>query len=286
MKAKARAAADGALRLSPTLGEAHLALGLCFYLTEEDFAAALEEFTIALTALPNNVEVLQGMARIYRKQGRWREAIAGFTQIGRLNPLVEPFDLVFTCWMVRDWRAAAAGMQRNLAQISDASSDASYARVGLAQIEVVANGDLAAARAKLREIPAGVDPDGVATLANWNLSMLERDWATAEKWLAGFPSEEFPNAYPKSFYQGQIARARGDTELAHRLFEKARPSLEGFVRDASGNPRDHAGLGILYGYMGRKEDAIREISQAIELVRRTQTRSEWNSNVIWLWFMR
>ncbi len=38
------------------------------------------------------------------------------------------------------------------------------------------------------------------------------------------------------------------------------------MRDASGNPRDHAGLGILYGYMGRKEDAIREISQAIELV--------------------
>jgi tetratricopeptide (TPR) repeat protein len=174
---------------------------------------------------------------------------------------VEPFDLVFTCWMVRDWRAAAAGMQRNLAQ----TPEATYPRIGLAEIEVVANSDLAAARAKLREIPAGVDPDGTVTLANWNLSMLERDWAAAERWLADFPSEEFPDTYPKSFYQAQIARARGDAESAHRLFEKARPSLEGIVRDGSGNPGDHATLGILYGYMDRKEDAIREISQAIEL---------------------
>ncbi len=54
-----------------------------------------------------------------------------------------------------------------------------------------------------------------------------------------------------------------------------------------GTPRDHAGLGILYGYMGRKEDAIREISQAIELVpENTDASTECNSNVIWLWFMR
>jgi TolB-like protein/class 3 adenylate cyclase/Flp pilus assembly protein TadD len=261
LKAKARALAQEALRLSPALGEAHLALGLFFYLTEKNYAAALEQFTVALTALPNNVEVLTNTARIYRRQGRWREAIAGFEQARSLNPLVEPAELVRTYWMVRDWRATTAAMKQNLAR----APDSPHPRVGLSQIEVVANGNLVAAKAKLREIPVGVDPDGQVTLANWNLSMLERDWAAAEKWLADFPSDEFPDAVPKSFYQAQTALARGDAGLARTLFEKVRPALESDVRDHPDDAGYHARLGIIYGYMGRKEDAIRESRRAVEL---------------------
>ena len=111
---------------------------------------------------------------------------------------------------------AAAEMKRNLAK----NTGFPFPIIGLAQIEVVANFDLAAARAKFREIPAGVDPDGVVTLANWNLSMLERDWATAEKWLADFPSDDFPYVGPKSFYQAQTALARGDVERRAPFLKK------------------------------------------------------------------
>jgi TolB-like protein/class 3 adenylate cyclase len=261
LKAKARTLAEEALRLSPTLGEAHLALGLFFYVTDRDYNAALEQFTIALTALPNNIEVLLYTARIYRRQGRWREAIAGFEQVRSLNPLVDPPELVRTYWAVRNWQATADAMKQNLGR----QPDLPYPRIGLAYIEVVANCDLAAAKAKLREIPAGVDPDGEVTLANWNLSMLERDWAAAEKWLADFPSDEFPGASPRNFYQAQTALARGDVELARTLFEKVRPAFEGEMRDHPEDARNHAALGIIYGYMGRKEDAIREGRRAVEL---------------------
>ena len=261
LKAKARALAEEALRLSPALGEAHLALGLYFDLTELDYAAALEQFTIALTALPNNVEALISVARIYRRHGRWREAIAGFAHARSLDPHPNPVDMVRTYWMVRDWRNAAAEMKLNLTK----KPGSPFPKISLAKIEVVANFDLAAARAKLQEIPAGVDPDGGVTLANWNLSMLERDWDTAEKWLAAFPSDEFPDVGPKSFYQAQTALARGDGERASILFEKVRPALENNVRDHPDNPGDHAALGILYAYMGRKEEAIRESRRAVEL---------------------
>ncbi len=261
LRAKARTLAEEALRLSPALGEAHLALGLFFYVAERDYRAALEQFTIALTALPNNIEVLLYTARIYRRQGRWREGIAGLEQVRSLNPLVEPPELVRTYWAVRDWQASADAIKQNAAR----QPDLPFPRIGLAQIEVVANGNLAAARAKLREIPAGVDPDGIVTLANWNLSMLERDWAAAEKWLADFPSDEFPGANPKSFYQAQTALARGDVELARTLFNKARPAFEGDVRDHPDDSGSHAHLGIIYGYLGRKEDAIREGRRAVEL---------------------
>jgi len=261
-KARARAAAEEALRLSPALGESHLALGLCFFLTEGNFAAALDQFTIALTALPNNVEVLHNMAKIYRKQGRWREAIAGLEHAQSLNPRAEAAELVHTLWMVRDWPGAAAVIKGNLAQ----TQYVPYSRIGLAQIEVVAKCNLIGARAQLREIPAGADPDGEVTLANWDLSMLERDWATAEKWLAAFPSDEFPDIGPKSLYQAQTALARGDGELARTLFEKVRPALESAVRDHPDEGGAHAPLGRLYGYLGWKEAAIRESRRAIELL--------------------
>ena len=261
LKTKARTLAEEALRLSPALGEAHLALGLYFDLIELDYSAALEQFTIALTALPNNVEALTYTARIYRRHGRWREAISGFVQARSLDPDRNPFDMVQTYWMVRDWRNAAAEMKRNLAK----NTGSPFLKIALSQIEVVANFDLAAARAKLQEIPAGVDPDGVVTLANWNQGMLERDWAAAEKWLAGFPPDEFPDVGPKSYYQAQTALARGDVERARTLFEKVRPALEKDVRDHPGAPGDHAALGILYAYMGRKEEALRESRRAVEL---------------------
>ena len=261
LKAKARALADEALRLSPALGEGHLALGIFFYLTEGDYNTALEQFTIALTALPNNVEVLQQTARIYRRQGRWREAIAGFEHARSLNPNADPMELVRTLWAVRDWPATTAAIKRNLQRLPGLP----YPKMGLSQIEVVANGELPAARAWLRKIPAGVDPDGEVTLANWNLSMLERDWAAAEKWLGDFPSDEFPDAGPKSYYQAQTALARGDVELAQTLFEKGRPALEKNVRDHPDAAGSHAALGILYAYLGRKEEAIREGRRAVEL---------------------
>jgi tetratricopeptide (TPR) repeat protein len=44
-----------------------------------------------------------------------------------------------------------------------------------------------------------------------------------------------------------------------------RPALESNVRDHPAAARHHAALGILYGYMGRKEDAIRESRRAVEL---------------------
>jgi TolB-like protein len=208
LKAKARALAEEALRLSPALGEAHLALGLYFDFTELDYAAALEQFTIALTALSNNVEALMSIARIYRRHGRWREAIAGCVHARSLDPHPNPVDMVQTYWMVRDWRNAAAEMKRNLAKYTDAP----FPRIALAQIEVVANFDLAAARDKLREIPAGVDPEGGS-----NPGQLESKYAGARlrhggevvgrlpvRRVSGYWSEEFlpgPNR-PRSWRWG------------------------------------------------------------------------------------
>ena len=85
-KAKARAQAEEALRLSPTLGEAHMALGLCLYWGEKNYDAALKEFEVAAATSPNNAEIHNYVAGIYRRQGRWRESVASFERALSLDP--------------------------------------------------------------------------------------------------------------------------------------------------------------------------------------------------------
>ncbi|HEY8649722.1 MAG TPA: FlgO family outer membrane protein, partial [Chthoniobacterales bacterium] len=66
-KAKARAQAEEALRLSPTSGEAHMALGVCLYWGDKKYDAALKEFEVAAATSPNNAEIYTYVGGIYRR---------------------------------------------------------------------------------------------------------------------------------------------------------------------------------------------------------------------------
>ena len=108
-KAKARAQAEEALRLSPTLGEAHMALGLCLYWGEKNYDAALKEFEVAAAASPNNAEIYTYVGGIYRRQGRWREAVASFDRALSLDPRNAriAFRSAINHLLMRDWPAAS-----------------------------------------------------------------------------------------------------------------------------------------------------------------------------------
>jgi tetratricopeptide (TPR) repeat protein len=54
---------------------------------------------------------------------------------------------------------------------------------------------------------------------------------------------------------------------ARRIFETLRPGFEARMRDHPENPFERSELGLLYAYLGRKEDAIRETRRAVDLGR-------------------
>jgi len=263
--ARARAQAEEALRLSPALGEAHMALGLCLYWGEKKYDAALKEFEVAATTSPNNAEIYNYVGGIYRRQGRWRESIASFERALSLDPRNRSiaFLTANNYLLMRDWPAATAGFNRALA----IKPDFVLPKIGLAYLEVFRNGNPAAGRKMLENIPARVETNGIVTVARWDLAMLERDYATAEKILTDSPLENLspPGDAPKTYYQGRLALARGDIESAKRYFAAVRPDTEKRVRDNPDAAERHAGLGLLYAYMQRKDDAIREGRRAVEL---------------------
>ena len=61
------------------------------------------------------------------------------------------------------------------------------------------------------------------------------------------------------------ASAKGDSEAARRHFETAMPTIEQLVREHPKSARQHARLSLLYAYLHRNEDALRESMQAVEL---------------------
>ena len=264
-KARARALAEEALRLSPALGEAHMALGLCLHWGEKNYDAALKEFELAAAASPNNAEIYVYIGGLYRRQGRWRESIATFERALSLDPRNRgiAFMAANNYLFVRDWAAASAGFNRALA----IKPDFVLPRIGLAYLEVFRSGNPAAGRKILEDIPLSSDTQGIATVSRWDLAMLERDYSAAEEILADAPLESFSLAGDagKTYYHGRLALARGDIESAQRYFDVARADAEKRVRDNPDAPQRHSYLGLLYAYMQRKDDAIREARRAVEV---------------------
>jgi tetratricopeptide (TPR) repeat protein len=268
-KNKAHALATEALRVAPDLPEAHIALGEWFRMTERNYDAALKELSIAAQTIPNDPELLGAMGALYRRQGRWREALANFHRVQELDPRVPHDDEAQTAATVRDWHTATV-LYRHLLEIDPDNIDL---KMNFASILMNGVGDFAAARAILETIryprrDASGNPVWDDMIPRWELFMLERDFAGAEKVLVEFPLEEFPPPLVglKGFYFACTAWAIGDQDKARKLFEKGRNALESIVRDHPNDPNFVYGLGLVNAYLGRKEEALRESRRAIDLV--------------------
>jgi TolB-like protein/class 3 adenylate cyclase/Tfp pilus assembly protein PilF len=266
-KEKARAEAIESLRLQPNLGEGHSALGLYLYYEEADYEGALREFRLAAEALPNDGDVGLYIAAVLRRQGRLTEAIAAYKRAEAIDPRnqVTLYDASQTYFGLRDWSNALRGLDRVL----QLAPDSVNVKIQRGYTEFFAKGNRAPIKAALESIPANVDPDGVVTFARWDVSLMDRDPAAAERALASCRMETItsqPGApLPKSYLQGCIDLVRNDTARAQIDFEAARPAVEKTVADSPQDPTRHAQLGLLYAFMGRNEDALREGRRAVEL---------------------
>jgi hypothetical protein len=137
-----------------------------------------------------------------------------------------------------------------------------------AQIELE-KGDLKVARSLLNLLPTDYDPDGATTWTRINLALCERDIDGAASVLASWKKEELVGAagqlVPVSFWQGLIARARGDGAKAGEAFTSARATVTAQLAEQPDEPMLLATLGLVDAGLSRKEEALREGRRAVEL---------------------
>ena len=259
-KERARTLLDQAIRLAPSLGETHLAQGYYYYRADRNYDAALKEFAIAVAASPNDPEILELSGLIFRRQGKWRDALAAFDKAQELDPRHAHLNGQTTRALLRDWTGAVAAARHAV----ETEPDSAEPWGALAASEVDRTGDPAVGRAMLDKLPENLrrNPDIIGK--RWQLAMLARDFAWADQFAPDPPEDEFRVRQSKAYYLGRTALARGDVAGAKAILE---PLVERHEKLVQGSP-DLGGarhvLAMVYCGVGRKADAIREQEESLK----------------------
>ncbi len=146
----ARSAAETATRLNPAAPETMLANAYYRYHVQRDYAGARELFEKIRREVPSSTEALEALARIARRQSRWRESIRLFEEAAKLNPRDAHLfmDRSWTFSMVRE-HAATLEMIERAEAIAPNDPDVLENKAFF----FLATGNLGAARSVLERIP-------------------------------------------------------------------------------------------------------------------------------------
>jgi len=256
----ARAALDRAVELAPDAPEVWLARGEYHYLVHLDYDQAQTALETAEAGIPENPQVLEVMGFLYRRLGRWDEALERFHRILRLYPddIRAAHFLGQTYHLAHRYREAAPYIDLTIALAPDEHSGYRHK----ARLYWAWTGDLAAARAALESIPASQSSHPEVVRAWVSQELYEGRYTTALRRLQGKNSRSASASHLAMLLEARLFDLAGDSERARQAYETARIALEETLR---GHPRDEVRypmlrgwLGIAYAGLGRRDNAIRE----------------------------
>jgi serine/threonine-protein kinase len=250
-----------------------MALGFYFDYVDRNYDAAAREYEIARRGLPNDSVLIRRIGLMQRRQGHWRDGLAGLERAASLDPR----NLLSLGWLagayedVRNWTAAEEVEQRCLeVALTNSPQQVAEQRFLVGFSHFGRTGDVSLLQKAMAEVPADFDPGGLITQLRYRANLYLHDFDAAEKVLDRSPLTIFESPWgppvTKSFLQGCVAAARGDSARAKLLFEAALPHAENEVKEHPETATRHAQLGIVYADLGRKEDALREGRRALELL--------------------
>ena len=209
------------------------------------------------------------MAAVDRRQGRWDEAVSNFERARQLDPhngaviwnLAETYFCL--CRFEEAERTFATGLTSN--------PHAHLFSLASAAIDFKKNGNTTALHAALKDLPRDFDPGGAVTTIAVRLSLMNRDYDEAARWLGNSGRETLNDAglggmaasidgysFPRSWYEGLIARGRGDESAAQQAFTKARAIVYADLRQWPDDAKTNIMLALVDAALGRREDAIKE----------------------------
>ena len=263
----AEAALQNAQRLQPDAGETHLAAAFLRY-CQLDYDDARRELALAQRALPNESFVYELAGYMDRRQGRWEESERNLRHALELDPRNFYFlqQLSFSYEKLRRFDDMRILMGRALAVAPDDPG----ARINLAQADLFARADTKPERAALdamvRENPKISQDLAVESI---QLALYERDFAAADRALAGMVETgglEGAFSFPRAWYAGLIAQAKGDAAAAHGAFTAAREEVAGTLSERGEFPQPLSVLAMIDAALGNKDEAVAEGRRASQLL--------------------
>lgn len=264
----AEAAVKAALRLRPDSAEAHFAMADFLFRCHRDYDGALHELAIARPGLPNDTAFFILSGYINRRRNNWAQAEGDFSDAVALDPRnPNAYNLLADTYnLQRRHDLGAQVYQRVLA----AGERTPIVLFRWASALFNGTGDSKALREVLANNPH-MDVGGGQTPVRVMLALIDGDFAEAERVLAASPREDFQDIdysfyYPKTWFEAMIARAKGDSARTTAAFSTARTILEQRLAIKPEHARTIAVLAQVDAGLGRKELAIQEAQNAVDLM--------------------
>ncbi len=264
--AKAKEAADMAVKLEPDLPAVHIALGTYYYLCHRDYNRALEELAIAEKGLPNDCDVLFYIGNIRRRQGKWEEGLENFKSASELDPhrIVLLYQIAFTYRWLRNYSEADRYVDRAISL--DPKNSTLY---GVKVNNYLCwEGNTEQAREVLQKAKGYGDEERILDELLL-VDIFDGEYDKALKRLASVHSESVYDGVsfiPTAEYVAWIYELRGKVQMAQVYYDSARVLLEGKIKVSPEDSRFHSALGIAYAGLDRKEEAIEKGKLAVELL--------------------
>jgi serine/threonine-protein kinase len=255
-----RSEAETALRLSPDLPQAHVAMGEYLMVGLLDPRGALRELRRAVELMPGSAEAWGSIGYKYRNLGEWAEWRAAYERATSLDP--RDVDLIFdlggnALWVQHRYEEALAAHNRALAL----DTGVAFPKVARGMLYFLWQGRLDTLRAVLARGPESYGPAGTALFWRVQLALWER---RPDLVLALVPDphrvvfESQISYEPALLYAGWAHQLRGDSAAARSAFTGALVQLDSVLRGLSGDWRLHASRGIALAGLGRRAEAMRE----------------------------
>ncbi len=264
--AKAKGSVDRAFELQPGMPMAHMALGYYHFLCFNAYDRALEEFLLARKGLPNEKKIFEALFRIQRNQGRFDEAVDNLKTAVDLDPRNANYyyELGLTHMISRKYSQAEKYLDHSISLAPD--QVLAYGMKAFNYYRWKGRRGLVKARAALEKIPRQNEDSSIFF---WCIQEIyEKNYPAALDRLSSFSGDiiESGNSFiPKSQMEGYIYFGMKNLESGFASFDSARILLEKELEKRPDDSRVHASLGVIYTFMGRKEEALREGKRAVEL---------------------
>jgi TolB-like protein/regulator of sirC expression with transglutaminase-like and TPR domain len=261
---KARQSAERALELRPELVEGHLALAWYYYWCHRDYDSALPEIAKAEKGRPDNPDVLTVKWAVFRRMGRWEEALATLGRAIKIDPrgYLTIYEAGATLTAMR-WYSQAEEHITKAIEISPDRPDAySYAVINY----LLWDGGTERARRRLLGAPTLDDPRLV--YSSLLMDYYDRDFGALLAGIAELQDDvlALEDAYlPKELLRCVALDAAGDGDIVSVACESAVSVLTKAIERRPYDYRLHTALGHAYARMGRDQDAMASGELAVEL---------------------
>jgi serine/threonine protein kinase/Tfp pilus assembly protein PilF len=260
-------AADRAMALAPEAGESWTAKGAYRYRILRDFEGAVAAYQEAQKRLPNSSFVLQNLASVQRRVGRWQDAEASFTKALAVDPLdVSLLSVMggeFYC-PLRRFDQALALFDRELTIAPD-SETAHSDKASVLQHE----GRLAEAAQELAHIAEDSTDDFVVN-SRVNQALYERDFngviRVVERKLNAIPPGQALDSNTK-FALAQLGYCQewtGRHADAQQSFNRAIASIKPTAYTVVAPYAGKLPLALAYAGLGQRQEALEQAQQAIK----------------------